>query len=319
MSWQPSATLENLKLRAEIVAKTRAFFAKRNVLEVETPLLGRGTIPDPNIQSIATQIRGCQNETFYLQTSPEFPMKRLLSAGVGSIYQICKAFRDGEVGSRHNPEFTMLEWYRVGFDHHAMMDEMDDLLAEILVLPKAIRFSYRDVFLHYLDVDPFTANIDLLRNCAEQQKLGDLECLKSADIDTWLTLLISYCIEPKLGFDAPVFIYDFPPTQAALARIRPGQYAMAERFELFIQGMELANGFHELADANEQRKRFEQDLVKRAENNLDLVAIDENLLEALKNGLPDCAGVAIGFDRILMLAAKTKNIADVISFPVTRV
>ncbi|MGE3920419.1 MAG: EF-P lysine aminoacylase EpmA [Gammaproteobacteria bacterium] len=319
MSWEPTASIHHLKQRARIIAQIRDFFAKKNVLEVETPILGRGTIPDPNIQSISTQIKGCHNETFYLQTSPEFPMKRLLCAGIGSIYQICKAFRDGEAGTRHNPEFTMLEWYREGFDHHALMDEIDELLAAILNLPKSKRFSYREVFLHYLDIDPFTATIDLLKQCAEKQNLGNLESLKGEDKDTWLTFLISYCIEPKLGFDAPVFIYDFPPNQAALARIRNDKNPVAERFELFIQGMELANGFHELGDANEQRMRFENDLKKRAASNQNLVAIDENLLVALSHGFPECAGVAIGVDRIMMLATKTKNIADVIAFPVTHV
>lgn len=320
LSWQPTATMEMLQFRAHIFQKIRTFFNDRNVLEVDTPLLSRGTITDPNIISLEAEIHGLGKnaEKFYLQTSPEFAMKRLLCAGSGSIYQICKAFRDGEAGRRHNPEFTMVEWYRIGFDLTALMDEMDEFLFTIIGANKAERMSYREVFLRYCDIDPFTASIADLRRCAEQQGLTALPELNDRDRDPWLDLLISHCIEPHLGIAQPTFLYDFPASQAALAKIRLDEFPVAERFEVYINAMELANGFHELSDSAEQRQRFESDLEKRQRFGIKPVTIDENFLAALNHGLPACAGVAVGIDRLIMIAAKVQSLAEVVSFPIQR-
>jgi lysyl-tRNA synthetase class 2 len=243
-------------------------------------------------------------------------MKRLLAAGSGPIFQICKAFRQGEVGRFHNPEFTMLEWYRPRFDHHDLMNEMDELLQMVLNKPTAERKSYVDVFLEYLQINPHTASMGELANCATANHIsiaGDVQ-----DRDTWLQLLMSEYIELRIGQDRPCFIYDFPATQAALARIQPGNPPVASRFELYFRGIELANGFHELQDAGEQRKRFEDSLSKRKELGLNLLTIDELFLSALEHGLPDCAGVALGIDRLIMLATQSGNIADILSFDFAR-
>lgn len=320
LAWQPTATIAMLKFRADILNKIRTFFSDRDILEVDTPLLSKGTITDPNIISLESFIHGSgkEAEKYYLQTSPEFGMKRLLCAGSGSIYQICKAFRDGESGRRHNPEFTMVEWYRMGFDLHALMNEMDEFLAAIIGAKKAERMSYREVFLRYCDIDPFTADIAGLQRCAKQQGLNELHGLNDIERDAWLDLLISHCIEPHLGNGQPTFLYDFPASQAALAQIRADEFPVAERFEVYIKAMELANGFHELADSTEQRRRFEHDLRKRQCLGIKPVTIDENFLEALNHGLPKCAGVAVGVDRLVMIAAEVSSLADVISFPVER-
>jgi elongation factor P--(R)-beta-lysine ligase len=306
ISWRPTATFENIRLRAEILAKIRAFFAVRDILEVETPLLGRSTITDPNIQSFTSQ------ETLYLQTSPEFAMKRLLAAGSGSIFQIGKAFRNEECGRLHNPEFTILEWYHLGFDHHDLMGEMDEFLYYLLELPKAERLSYQQAFKKYLAIDPLSCDIQELRRVALQRGLNDFSEL---DQDGWLNILFANFIEPNLGIDRPVFIYDFPLSQAALARINENDPSVASRFEVFVNGIELGNGFHELANAIEQRQRFLRDLEKRQQLNLSQPPLDENFLAAI-DYLPDCAGVAIGIDRLLMIMVNTKNIEDVIAFPI---
>jgi lysyl-tRNA synthetase class 2 len=309
--WQPSAAISILKIRANIIATIRKFFIERNVLEVETPLLCHATVTDPHIHSISAQY---EHETVYLQTSPEYAMKRLLAAGSGAIFQICKAFRLGDLGVNHNPEFTMLEWYRPGFDHHALMDEMDLLLQTILKTPAAERVTYSELFQQYLAIDPHTADIHTLKNCAEKnniQFVGELtEC------NDWLHLLLTHCIEPHMGKEKPLFLYDFPVSQAALAKIRHDEIPpVASRFEVYFKGIELANGFHELQNAKEQRKRFENDLKMRNSK----IPIDEFFLAALENGLPDCAGVALGVDRLVMLATQSEMLKEVISFDFERV
>ncbi|HEX4045147.1 MAG TPA: EF-P lysine aminoacylase EpmA [Gammaproteobacteria bacterium] len=315
LPWQPSASLDNLRKRAAIFAKIRQFFAERGVLEVETPLLCHTSVPDPYIQSIPTMLQQ-QPHPYYLQTSPEYAMKRLLAAGSGAIYQISKAFRQEEVGRWHNPEFSMLEWYRPGFDHHALMQEMDLLLQVVLATPPAEKVTYAQLFMTGLDLDPHRADLTTLANCAAQQQLvvaGEVN-----DKDTWLQLLMSHSIEPQLGKDCPCFVYDFPASQAALARIQPGPPAVAARFEVYFRGIELANGFHELQDAAEQRTRFEKNLLDRQQLGLALLPIDELLLAALTQGLPDCAGVALGLDRLVMLAIGSTHIAEVVSFDFSR-
>jgi lysyl-tRNA synthetase class 2 len=307
--------LEKLQLRANVLSKIRIFFANYKVLEVETPLLYPSTIPSPNIQSFTTKYNiGNTSKTLYLQTSPEFAMKRLLASGSGDIYQICKAFRDEECGRLHSHEFTILEWYRIGFDHHRLMDEVDELLQLILQSKQAVRSSYRDIFLQHLQIDPLQADILELQQYAHQNDLNlDPKTQAELDKDSWLQLLLSHFIEPKLGLNnTPVFIYDYPAAQAALAKVSDKDNRVAERFEVYIEGIELANGFHELNDAAEQRQRFSEELQMREKLHLPAVPLDEELLAALSN-LPNCAGVALGLDRLLLLAAKVSALQNVLS------
>lgn len=313
--WGPTASLTNLQLRSRILATIRLFFAERHVWEVETPLLACSTATDPHIGSLVVPMMHGKNiTTHYLQTSPEFAMKRLLAAGSGSIYQIAKAFRAEEQGRLHHTEFTLLEWYRTGFNHHQLMDEMDALLHRVLKTKPAKRLSYRQIFQQYLNIDPLLASIEELATCAHQQGLKEIKNTDANDIDFWRHLLMSHFIEPNLGKDRPVFIIDFPASQAALAKIRYDDPPVAERFEVYFQGVELANGYHELSDAIEQKCRFLADNQRRQELNLPQIPPDEYLLAALTHGFPDCAGVALGVDRLVMLALKENAIEDVISF-----
>jgi len=299
----------HIHLRAKVLAKIRNFFAMRSVTEVETPLLSHATNPSPHLNSFCC-------DGLYLQTSPEFAMKRLLAAGSGDIYQICKAFRKDELGRLHNPEFTILEWYRIGFTHHDLMREVGDLLKLILNIDQVESFSYQQIFMQILHLDPYTSNLDELKTVA---KLNHLEIHGLAqyldqDYDTWLQILFTHLIEPKIGLESPVFIYDFPESQAMLARVRDENPKIASRFEVYFQGVELANGFHELNDAIVQRARFMQDLAARKNLNLPPIPIDENFLAALPK-LPDCAGVAVGIDRLLLLAAKYNSLDNVLCYP----
>jgi lysyl-tRNA synthetase class 2 len=320
--WQPSASLLLLKKRAEFFNQIRDFFRKRQVLEVDTPLLCHTSIPDIHIQSIpaAIQLPNGRIQNYYLQTSPEFAMKRLLAAHGQAIFQLGKAFRQEEIGRYHQPEFTMLEWYRPGFDHHALMDEVDALLQNILNTQPAVRITYDQLFFSYLNIHPHISSLDELKNCAEVHSLlvgGDMV---DTDKDTWLNLLLTHCIEPHLGQDLqPCFVYDFPASQAALSRVRSGEPKLASRFEVYLCGVELANGFHELQDADEQRQRFLENLQERERLGLPILPIDEYLLAALEHGLPDCAGVALGVDRLIMAATGAKHIQDVVSFDFSRV
>ena len=319
-TWRPSASLTNLRLRANILQRIRQFFDARHILEVETPLLSQATVTSKYLHSFQSDY--ClanpeQKQTLYLQTSPEFAMKRLLAADSGPIYQLCKAFRNqGESGRHHNPEFTILEWYRPGFNHHELMDEVEALLKKILACPAAQRFTYCEIFQQFLHIDPHQASITQLKQTATHFKLHT-ENLALMERDDWLDLLMTHLIEPNLP-PHPVFIYDFPASQAALARIRPGNPAVAERFEVYVQGLELANGFHELSSSSEQRQRFNNDLTQRKKAGIPAVPLDENLLAALAHGLPDCAGVALGVDRLILLAAKERAIDDVLAFPLAR-
>lgn len=305
INWRPTASIEALKARAEVIAKIRHFFATRDILEVETPLLCSTSVTDPYINSI-------QADDGYLQTSPEYAMKRLLAAGSGSIYQICKAFRKGDRGHQHNPEFSMLEWYHVGFNHHQLMDEMDDLLQSVLNVGLAERVSYQQLFEKHLALNPHTASCEQLSAIASQHHLSIQADI--TDCTTWLQLLMSHCIEPHIGKQVPVFIYDFPLAQAMLAQITPGMPPTAARFEVYYQGMELANGFHELQNAGEQRRRFTDNIALRKAAGLSEMTIDEKFLAALNHGLPDCAGVALGLDRLVMLATGCGKISEVLSF-----
>lgn len=254
-------------------------------------------------------------QSLYLQTSPEYAMKRLLCAGSGPIFQICKAYRNEEAGRNHNPEFTMLEWYRPGFDHFQLMAEMDELLTLVLDCPSADKITYQHAFEQHLGFDPLDISLSELKALAGKHGYGDI-ALDEHNGDNLLNLLFSQHVESKIAQDRPCFVYDFPASQAALARVSPADLRVAERFELYFKGFELANGFHELSDAGEQRRRFEQDNRKRETAELPVIAIDENLLAALESGLPDCAGVALGIDRLLMLALQKQDIAEVMAFPI---
>lgn len=309
-------SVAKLKSRAQLYASIRQFFAERGVLEVETPLLSQHTVTDPHIESFAVPLSPnsqLQTPNYYLQTSPEYAMKRLLASGSGCIYQITKSFRRGEAGSQHNPEFSMLEWYRVGFNHHDLMNELDALLQFSIGSKPAEKISYRDLFLQYLQIDPLTADLSVLKNCIAQNKIN----IDASDFDhdTALQVLLSHLIEPKMGIEKPLFLYDFPPTQAALSNIRMDEYPVAERFELYINGSEIANGFHELTDAAEQENRFQSNQLARKNNQQAVPEIDHYFIDALKSGLPACAGVAVGLDRLLMQHMNTREICDVIAFP----
>lgn len=322
-TWRPTASLDLLRKRAIILRKIRDFFDARDILEVETPCLCHATVTDVHLESIQAKIGPAADQhkkTFYLQTSPEYAMKRLLAAQYGSIYQISKAFRNDEMGQFHNPEFTILEWYRVGFDHHALMGEMDELFQSILQTPRAKKFSYQEIFEQFLNVNPHQAQMEQLKKIAQKNHIPEIVGLTYEDRDLWLQILMTHLIEPFLGKEFPVFVYDYPASQAALAKIRSGPFSsVGERFEVYIQGLEIANGFHELTDAKEQRKRFKQDLIRRRQLRLSSsIPIDEYFLQALENGLPDCSGVALGIDRLVMLATKANHIHEVIAFPIDR-
>ncbi len=308
--------MDALRLRAEILAKIRAFFAEREVMEVETPLLGSAPVTDLHLHALSCRYRGPgvdEGRELYLQTSPEFAMKRLLAAGSGPIYQICRAVRNGEAGRRHNPEFTILEWYRPGWDHHRLMDEVDVLLAATLGSRSSERLSYAEAYSRYAGFDPHSEPDIVLRNRVRDFGVSSADDLTRDDL---LDLVLTHVIEPKLGHCQPTFIHDYPASQASLARIRDGDPPLAERFEVFAESVELANGYHELVDAVEQRRRFEADIQARESQGLPSVPIDERLLAGLEHGLPNCAGVAIGVDRLIMLASGSRNISDVLAFPI---
>lgn len=302
-----------LRRRAALLRTIRAFFDARGVLEVETPVLSSSGTVDPNIDSIAVPGHG------WLQTSPEYPMKRLLAAGSGPIWQIARVFRDGERGGRHNPEFTMLEWYRPGFDHHALMDEVAELLAACGGPDAARRLSYAEAFAEAGLPDPHSAAVAELAEAARFRLASVPESLTvdERSRDQWLDLLMDGVVLPGFGGEA-VFIHDYPASQAALARVRPGLVPVAERFELVWRGLELANGYHELTDAAEQRRRFEAERARRRAQGRPTPDIDEHLLAALEAGLPPCAGVALGVDRLLMALSGARRIDEVLAFPAER-
>lgn len=312
-SWHPSATIELLRQRSMLVAKIREFFIQRHYLEVETPVMARYGVTDVYLSNIRAFFRG---EAYQLQTSPEYHMKRLLAAGSGPIFQLARVFRDDELGRWHNPEFTLLEWYQLGVDHHELMDEMDLFLQAILNSKPMTRKSYQEVFLAACEVDPFTASVEQLRCVLIKHDLGYVLSAEEKDIDQYLFLLMSHVVEPFLAHeDRPVAVYNFPVSQAALAQVHGGA---AHRFEVYFKGVELANGFHELTDAKAQANRFAQDQLIRADKGLPKVDSDHYLLGALEHGMPSCSGVALGVDRLLALALNKDSIKDVISFDFSR-
>jgi lysyl-tRNA synthetase class 2 len=323
--WRPSASLDTLKHRARMLARIRAFFSERDILEVETPLLSQAATTDSHLASFSTQFTGPgfgAGLPLFLHTSPEFPMKRLLAAGSGSIYQICKVFRDGEAGRLHNPEFTMIEWYRVGWDYHQLMDEVAALANAAgdgrFDATNVEKLSYREAFVRYGDIDPHSASVAALEDCARRHDVSIPPGMPRDNADPWRDLLLTHLIEPHLGQGQMTFLYDYPASQAALARVRNDAPPVGERFELYIEGVEIANGFHELGDAAEQRRRFTAERAQRQALTLPMVPADEKLLAALEHGLPACAGVALGFDRLAMLTLGAKKLDDVLAFPLAR-
>ncbi len=309
--------IASLQLRARLYALIRTFFADRHVLEVETPILSAAGNTDPNIESFSTAFSGHVDagaRQRWLRTSPEFPLKRLLAAGIGDCCELGRVFRNGEAGGRHNPEFSMLEWYRVGWDHRRLMGETIELVEAALAMvgrrAEVLIESYRQLFLDELGIDPLHAPIDELRAPLAEYNIDPDGLVR----DDWLDLLITHKLQPAFPRDRITLIHDYPATQCALARVRPGEPPLAERFELYLGRYELANGYHELNDAAEQRGRFERDNAVRRERGLREVPIDERLLGVL-DALPDCAGVALGVERLLMCLAGTDAIADVLAFP----
>jgi lysyl-tRNA synthetase class 2 len=314
--WRPSASLATLRQRAGALAKSREFFRVRGVLEVETPALVNAPVSDVNLGSVRVEMPG-HPTPLWLHTSPEYAMKRLLAAGSGDIFQICRVYRGAERGRQHNPEFTMLEWYRLGFSLDDLMREVAALVNELLATALPLEFvSYRDALRRYANVDPFDSDDAALRSAA--QALGFEAGTRGASRDEWLDLIVGAKVGPALGANALTFLHRYPASQAALARLDPDDPRAALRFELYHRGIELANGYHELVSGAEQRSRFAADLEARAARGLPVAAIDANLLAALDAGLPDCAGVALGFDRVLMLACDAKEIDEVLAFPTER-
>ena len=318
--WRPTASAAMLKRRADLLSRAREFFFARGVLEVDTPLVINAPVTDVHIHSARVLFEDCgsSSRAYFLHTSPEYAMKRLLAAGAGDIYQICHVIRSLERGRLHNAEFTLIEWYRRGISLDALMEEVDALLRRLLAPAGAQRpterISYRDVFLRELAIDPFSVCLEALAQAAREAGLA----AATADRDELLEFLMGTRIGPRLGRGKLTFVYGYPASQAALARLDAADPRAAERFELYCDGVELANGFHELADAAEQRSRFEGDLAERRRLGLSAERLDERLLGALQAGLPDCCGVALGFHRTVMLAAGAECIDEVLPFPIER-
>lgn len=313
-SWKPSCSIETLKARAELNAQVRNFFAEKNVLEVETPLLMEHGVTDRYMKSL--RVGGVFPQEGFLQTSPEYAMKRLLASGSSSIYQICKAFRSDESGNRHNPEFSILEWYRTDFSHWDLMNETFELLVRVLGEKERINYSYQDAFEVFLQINPYQISLEALKAKSESL-LGELP--QDLERDDYLSLLFEAQIEPKLGKNnSIVFITDFPASQSALAKIDPENSLVAQRFEVYVEGFELANGFNELQDPKEQLARFKADNEWRKNNSLEEIVIDSFFIDALESGLPDCAGVALGLDRLLMIKLGLEDIQQALTFPVKK-
>ncbi|GHB68096.1 elongation factor P--(R)-beta-lysine ligase [Psychrosphaera saromensis] len=336
--WQPSASIPTLKARSIFLAAIRQFFASKDVWEVETPILSNNTVTDLHLDAFNTQfnfdVTG-EQKSLFLQTSPEFAMKRLLAADSGAIFQITKAFRHEAAGRFHNPEFTMLEWYRPDFDDKKLMAELDELLQFTINTKPAIYLSYQQAFIDYLSFDPLATNLTELKSIITKHSTDEW-LQQETKTDTLLQWLFSMKIEPLLGLHSalnasenpekklssddwtPCFIYDFPASQASLAKVSQSDSRVAHRFELYYQGVELANGFYELQDNKEQLRRFNADNALRVQAGLPAKPIDNNLLAALESGLPDCAGVAVGIDRLFMLKQNLTHINQAIAFDVSR-
>ena len=320
-AWRPAATLDVLHGRSAMLGRIRAYFAAQDVREVQTPVLSASAVSDPHIESIVS--RPASGPLRFLQTSPEYPMKRLLAAGFGDCYQVCPVFRDGETGRQHNPEFTMIEWYRLDFGMAEMQHDVDRVLrvacADVRSLAATRSITYRDAVREASGVDCRHATPADVAAVLAERGIVPAEA-RDWDLDAWLDLLMGAVVGPSLGHGGPVFVEEFPASQAALARLRTERDGseVAERFELFLDGVELANGFRELGDAAEHRLRFERDLALRSARGQAIHPLDGNLLDALAQGLPECSGVALGFDRLVMAAWRLPSLADAMAFPAER-
>lgn len=312
--WRPTARLSTLQKRARMLRAVRDYFAATRALEVETPSLSSAAVSDVHLASVQAQVCG---KPVWLHTSPEYAMKRLLASGSGDIYQIARVYRDGETGRYHNPEFTMIEWYRVDQDHHQLMDDVEQLLGCLMparCIDRSERLTYQEAVQLHAHVDALNDATSLLLATLRNANI-DVPADLEQDRDGLLDLIMAVMVGPKLGRQRLTFIYDYPASQAALARVRG---PIASRFELYLDGLELANGFHELGNAAEQRARFEHDNQQRSNRGLPVAPLDEHFLSALAQGLPDCAGVAVGFDRVVMCAVSAEHIDEVITFPHAR-
>jgi len=320
--WHPTCTLELLQLRAKLLAEIRAFFAGKGVLEVETPLLCTAIGTDPQLDFFTCQPQmPTLPEQLYLQTSPEFAMKRLLAAGSGSIYQICKAFRKGESGRHHNPEFSLLEWYRVGFQLPELMAEAAELVTTLCqgrqTLQASQWFSYADIFQQTTGLDALNFSHSHYCHYASHNGLPEAIGLCGDNHALWLDMLFSHKVQPLLGRSALCLVYGYPACQSSLARLNADNPLITDRFELFINGVELGNGYYELANASEQDRRFSHELKLRQHAGLPAATKDTRLLAALESGLPDCSGLAIGIDRLLMVLSGHTHISQVLAFPIS--
>ncbi|NMP33592.1 elongation factor P--(R)-beta-lysine ligase [Thalassotalea sp. M1531] len=320
MSWQPSMDWEAAKKRAKLLSTIRRFFEERDVVEVETPLLSQATVTDVHLDAIQAKYSWSAEgeQQLYLQTSPEFAMKRLLAAGYQSIYQISKAFRDEAQGRLHNPEFTMLEWYRIGFTMEMLMDEVQDLICLVLGISKTETLSYQASFIRYTQLDPLEVKID---DCLTFIRChGKLEpwLEEVNDLDTLLQFIFCEFVEVNIGKEIPCFIHSFPASQASLAEICGNDSRVALRFECYFKGVELVNGFYELTDSKQQKTRFEQDNSSRNAKGLPSREVDHRFIKALESGLPKCAGVALGIDRLIMLALEQNTIANIMTYTIDK-
>ncbi len=317
VSWQPTAPMSNLLKRAAMLADVRRFFADRGVLEVDTPSMSQTTLADVYQFPFQLDYQGCdtcESQKLYLTTNPEYHMKRLLAAGSGPIFQLAKSFRNKDADRQHNPEFTILEWYRPCFDMYRLINEVDDLVQQVLDCEAAESLTYQQAFLRHLNIDPLSADKAVLLEQVQQQGLvAEINC---EDRDCLLHVLFQHAVVPNLGAEKPAFVYHFPANQAELAQISSEDHRVAERFQLYFKGLELADGFHELADIDELRKRLEQENLKRASRGLATYPIDERLMAAVEAGIPDCSGVALGVERLLMISVGAEHISEVIAFPI---
>ena len=317
--YHPSMSLKMAHKRAQMLIQIRQFFAERQVLEVQTPLMSKAGNTDVFVPSISTNVTVQDKpQTHYLHTSPEFAMKRMLASWKVAIYQICPVFRDNEVGSRHNSEFTMLEWYRPGFDLEALAAELSDLLTTVYGQSQNLTYySYSKAFIDYVGIHPLTASLETIKAAAEKNALGGLDL--GEDRQGWLDVLFSHLVEPNLGYQSPTLITDYPPATAALAKVETDEQGneVAKRFELYINGIEIANAYDELADGAALQARFEADNEERARRGLPIMPIDERLVAACDH-LPACSGIALGIDRLLMVVTGAKSIDEVIGFGIGR-
>jgi len=315
LDFRPSASWDSLRLRAGLLRRLREFFHGHGFLEVETPLLCSETVVDRHIEPFEVD---CAGRKMWLQTSPEFAMKRLLAAGAKAIYQVTRSIRQGERGPLHNPEFTIVEWYRTADGMEEGMRFTGELCQALLDCEQARTLSYAKAFDRYVGLNPHTAGHDELVAAAERHGITQPQSLSADDRDGWLDLLLVELVQPNLGMDGPLLLYDYPATQAALAQVRPGPPPVAERFELYHSGIELANGYHELLDADELLDRNRRVNTQRHADGKSQLPGQSRLISAMRSGLPASVGVALGFDRLVMLAAGAKDIDEVTAFPIER-